>query len=120
MARFDSAYVPLNGWLPALRKVEQRLAIEPCLAACIREPHDPSWAVHARHNIIRTRTPMERISAAPVIAPRRDTGSLRGAPMFKLAVGRLPGNGSLPTSSHLALGGHAGCAHPVAQGMRHD
>jgi hypothetical protein len=99
-ARFDGSCMSSDGGLLALREVEQRLAIASRLASCIRDPRDPSRVVHGLDEIIRTR--MLMIAAG--YEDGNDADALRRDPMFKLAMGRLPGDGDLcsqPTISRL-------------------
>ncbi len=99
-ARFDAACMSSDGGLLALREIEQRLAIALRLAACIRDPRDPSRVIHGLDEIIRTR--MLMITAGYEDA--NDVDRLRRDPMFKLAMGRLPEEGDLcsqPTISRL-------------------
>ena len=91
VARFDGACMSSDGGLLALREVEQRLAIAQRLAACIRDPRDPSRVVHGLDEIIRTRLLM----IAAGYEDGNDADRLRRDPMFKLAMGRLPGDGDL-------------------------
>ena len=91
VARFDGACMSSDGGLLALREVEQRLDIASRLAACIRDPRDPSRVVHGLDEIIRTRLLM----IAAGYEDGNDADSLRRDPMFKLAMGRLPGDGDL-------------------------
>ena len=91
MARFDGGCVSSDGGLLALREVEQRLDIASRLAACIRDPRAPSRVVHGLDEIIRTRLLM----IAAGYEAGNDADRLRGDPMFKLAMGRLPGDGDL-------------------------
>ena len=100
IARFDGEYLSSDGGLFVLREVEQRLNVAQRLAACIRDPRDPSRVVHRLDAIIRTR--MLMIAAG--YEDGNDADSLRSDPMFKLAMGRLPGDGDLcsqPTISRL-------------------
>jgi hypothetical protein len=99
-ARFDAACMSSDGGLLALREIEQRLAIASRLAACLRDPRDPSRVVHGLDEIIRTR--MLMISAG--YEDGNDADRLRHDPMFKLAMGRLPDDADLcsqPTISRL-------------------
>jgi hypothetical protein len=99
-ARFDGSCMSSDGGLLALREVEQRLAIASRLASCIRDPRDPSRVVHGLDEIIRTR--MLMIAAG--YEDGNDADALRRDPMFKLAMGHLPGDGDLcsqPTISRL-------------------
>ena len=91
VARFDGGCMSSDGGLLVLREVEQRLAIASRLAACIRDPRDPSRVVHGLDEIIRTRLLM----IAAGYEDGNDADALRRDPMFKLAMGRLPGDGDL-------------------------
>jgi hypothetical protein len=83
VARFDGGCMSSDGGLLTLREVEQRLAIAPRLAACLRDPRDPSRVVHGLDDIIRTR--MLMIAAG--YEDGNDADTLRRDPMFKLAMG---------------------------------
>jgi hypothetical protein len=99
-ARFDAACMSSDGGLLVLREIEQRLAIASRLAACIRDPRDPSRMIHSLDEIIRTR--MLMIAAG--YEDGNDADRLRSDPMFKLAMGRLPDDADLcsqPTISRL-------------------
>jgi hypothetical protein len=99
-ARFDGACMSSDGGLLALREVEQRLHIAQRLAACIRDPRDPGRVIHGLDEIIRVR--MLMIAAG--YEDGNDADRLRGDPMFKLAMGRLPDDADLcsqPTISRL-------------------
>jgi len=91
VARFDGACMSSDGGLLVLREVEQRLDIASRLAACIRDPRDPSRVVHGLDEIIR----MRLLMIAAGYEDGNDADSLRRDPMFKLAMGRLPGGGDL-------------------------
>ena len=91
VARFDGGCMSSDGGLLALREAEQRLDIASRLAACIRDPRAPSRVVHGLDEIIRTRLLM----IAAGYEDGNDADSLRGDPMFKLAMGRLPDDGDL-------------------------
>jgi len=100
VARFDGASMSSDGGLLALREVEQRLAIASRLASCIRDPRAPERIRHGLDEIIRAR--MLMIAAG--YEDGNDADSLRGDPMFKLAMGRLPDDADLcsqPTISRL-------------------
>jgi hypothetical protein len=126
VARFDGASMSSDGGLLALREVEQRLGIASRLAACIDDPRDPSRVIHGLDAIIRTRMLM----IASGYEDGNDADSLRADPMFKLAMGRLPGDTDLcsqPTISRLEnlpdartllrMGGAAQGSDRVAGGM---
>ena len=91
VARFDGACMSSDGGLLALREVEQRLDIASRLAGCIRDPRAPGRVMHGLDEIIRTR--MLMIAAG--YEDGNDADSLRGDPMFKLAMGRLPDDADL-------------------------
>ena len=91
IARFDGEYLSSDGGLLVLREIEQRLNVAQRLAACIRDPRDPSRVVHRLDAIIRTR--MLMIAAG--YEDGNDADSLRSDPMFKLAMGRLPDDADL-------------------------
>jgi len=91
VARFDGGCMSSNGGLLALREVERRLGIAPRLAACIQDPRAPKRVTHGLNEIIRTRMLM----IASGYEDGNDADGLRGDPMFKLAMGRLPGGGDL-------------------------
>jgi len=100
VARFDGASMSSDGGLLVLREVEQRLGIASRLATCIDDPRDPARVVHGLDEIIRTRLLM----IAAGYEDGNDADTLRGDPMFKLAMGRLPDDASLcsqPTISRL-------------------
>src|SRR3954470_15407671 len=100
VARFDGASMSSDGGLLALREVERRLAIASRLAACINDPRAPERVRHELDEIIRVR--MLMIAAG--YEDGNDADSLRGDPMFKLAMGRLPDDADLcsqPTISRL-------------------
>ncbi len=100
VARFDAASMSSDGGLLALREVEQRLGIASRLAACISDPRAPERIRHEVDEIIRIR--MLMIAAG--YEDGNDADRLRGDPMFKLAMGRLPDDADLcsqPTISRL-------------------
>jgi hypothetical protein len=91
VARFDSPLLSSAGGLLALREVELRLGIAARLAGCISDPRVPSRVQHGLDEIIRTR--MLMIAAG--YEDGNDADTLRGDPMFKLAMGRLPEDADL-------------------------
>ncbi len=91
VARFDGGCMSSDGGLLVLREVEQRLDIASRLAACIQDPRAPERVIHGLDKIIRTRLLM----IAAGFEDGNDADSLRRDPMFKLAMGRLPGDGDL-------------------------
>ena len=90
-ARFDGGTMSSDGGLLALREIEQRLAIAQRLAACIPDPRSPDRVRHGLDEIIRTR--MLMIAAG--YEDGNDADTMRGDPMLKLAMGRLPDDADL-------------------------
>ena len=80
-----------DGGLLALREVEQRLGIARRLASCICDPRAPERIIHGLDEIIGFR--MLMIAAGYEDGNAADT--LRGDPMFKLAMDRLPEHADL-------------------------
>ncbi len=83
-----------------MREVERRLGLAARLAACISDPRAPERVRHELDEIIRIR--MLMIAAG--YEDGNDVDRLRGDPMFKLAMGRLPEDADLcsqPTISRL-------------------
>jgi hypothetical protein len=100
VARYDSPHRSSDGGLLALREVELRLGTATRLAGCISDSRAPGRVQHGLDDIIRTR--MLMISSG--YEDGNDADRLRGDPMFKLAMGRLPEDGDLcsqPTISRL-------------------
>ena len=91
VARFDGACMSSDGGLLVLREAEQRLDIASRLAACIRDPRAPERVTHGLDEIIR----MRLLMIAAGYEDGNDADRLRRDPMFKLAMGRLPGDGDL-------------------------
>src|ERR1022692_4151031 len=98
VARFDAALMSSDGGLLALREVEQRLGIAQRLAACIGDPRAPERIVHGLDEIIRFR--MLMIAAG--YEDGNDADALRGDPMFKLAMERLPEHADLCSQSTIS------------------
>src|SRR5271167_4000840 len=95
VARFDAAQMSSNGGLLALREVEQQLGIAQRLAACMCDPRAPERIMHGLDEIIRFR--MLMIAAG--YEDGNDADALRGDPMFKLAMDRLPSDAELCSQS---------------------
>jgi hypothetical protein len=98
VARFDAAHISSDGGLLALREVEQRLGIAQRLAACIGDPRAPERVMHGLDEIIRFR--MLMIAAG--YEDGNDADALRGDPMFKLAMERLPEHADLCSQSTIS------------------
>jgi hypothetical protein len=100
IARFDGGRLSSDGGVLALREIEQRLGIADRLAACVADPRLADRVVHSIADILRFR--MLMIAAG--YEDGNDADSLRHDAAFKLALGRLPGEGALcsqPTISRL-------------------
>ena len=100
VARFDGASMSSDGGLLTLREVERRLAIASRLAACLSDPRAPDRVRHELDEIIR----MRMLMIAAGYEDGNDADSLRGDPMFKLAMDCLPTDADLcsqPTISRL-------------------
>ncbi|MDE0334455.1 MAG: IS1380 family transposase [Defluviicoccus sp.] len=101
IADFEGGLISSDGGLVLLREAERRLGLAEALAGCIREWRDPALVVHTLPAMLRFR--MFAIACGYEVADDCDT--LRGDPLFKLAVGRAPESGrdlcSQPTMSRL-------------------
>jgi hypothetical protein len=98
VARFDAAHISSDGGLLALREVEQRPGIAQQRAACIGDPRAPERVMHGLDEIIRFR--MLMIAAG--YEDGNDADALRGDPMFKLAMERLPEHADLCSQSTIS------------------
>ena len=81
-----------------LREVERRLDVADRLAACIDDPRDPGSTVHTLADIIRFR--MLMIAAG--YEDGNDATGLRGDPLFKLALERVPSDRDLCSQSTIS------------------
>ena len=95
VARFDGGRLSSEGGLLALREIERRLGLAARLAGCLRDPRMPEKVVHRLAEIIRFR--MLMIAAG--YEDGNDANTLRGDPMFKLALDRLPSSEELCSQS---------------------
>jgi len=84
-----------DGGLLLLREIEQRLGLAKRLAGCIRDPRMPERVRHRLDEIIRFR--MLMIAAG--YEDGNDADTLRGEPMFKHAMERLPTHADLCSQS---------------------
>ncbi len=98
VARFDGGRLSSDGGLLVLRQIEQRLDLADRLAACIDDPRDPASTVHTLADIIRFR--MLMIAAG--YEDGNDATGLRGDPLFKLALERLPSDRDLCSQSTIS------------------
>jgi Transposase DDE domain group 1 len=94
-ARFDAPLMSSDGGLLVLREIEQRMGLAARLSGCIEDPRAPERIVHGLDEIIRFR--MLMIAAGH--EDGNDADSLRGDPLFKLALDRLPEHADLCSQS---------------------
>src|SRR5215831_10172382 len=98
VARFDGGWLSSEGGLLVLREVERRLGLADRLAACLKDPRAPEKVVHRLAEIIRFRLLM----IAAGYEDGNDADMLRGDPMFKLALDRLPSDEELCSQSTIS------------------
>jgi hypothetical protein len=100
-AAFDGGMLSSDAGVLLLREVERKLGIAGRLGACLPDGRDPARIDHTIAEMIRFRI----FAIAAGYEDADDCDSLRGDPMFKMAVGRLPESGaalcSQPTMSRL-------------------
>lgn len=98
---FDGGALSSDGGVLVLRDVERRLGVAERLAGCLTDRRDAARIDHEIVEMLRLR--MFLIAAGYEDA--NDCDALRGDPIFKMAVGRLPESGaalcSQPTMSRL-------------------
>ena len=95
VARFDGGRLSSDGGLLALREVARRLKVAERLAACIADPRDPLRTVHTLTDIIGFRL----LAIAAGYEDGNDADSLRGDPIFKMALDQLPSQRDLCSQS---------------------
>jgi hypothetical protein len=98
IARFDGGQLSSEGGLVALREIEHRLGLADRLAGCLKDPRMPAKVVHRLAEIIRFRILM----IAAGYEDGNDADALRGDPMFKLALDRLPSGAELCSQSTIS------------------
>jgi Transposase DDE domain group 1 len=98
VAKFDGGLLSSDGGILALREVEHRLRLADRLAACIEDPRSPDQITHNLADIIRFRLLM--IGAG--YEDGNDASSLRGDPMFKMALDLLPSDRELCSQSTIS------------------
>jgi DDE family transposase len=98
VARFDGGWLSSEGGLVALREIERRLGVADRLAGCLKDPRTPEKVVHRLAEIIRFRLLM----IAAGYEDGNDADALRGDPMFKLALDRLPSGKELCSQSTIS------------------
>ena len=86
VVKFDGGLLSSDGGVLALREVEQRLRVADRLAACMIDPRAVDQITHSLADVIRFRLLM--ISAG--YEDGNDANSLRGDPMFKMALDLSP------------------------------
>jgi hypothetical protein len=98
VAKFDGGLLSSDGGLLLLREVEQRLRVAERLAACIKDPRAPDQITHSLADIICFRLLM--ISAG--YEDGNDASSLRGDPIFKMALDLVPSDRDLCSQSTIS------------------
>src|SRR6202051_3646978 len=98
VAKFDGGLLSSDGGILVLREVEQRLRVADRMAACIEEPSVPDQITHTLADIIRFRLLM----IAAGYEDGNDASSLRGDPMFKMALDLTPSDRELCSQSTIS------------------
>jgi hypothetical protein len=98
VARFDAAHMSSDGGLLVLREVERRIGLAHRLGGCIQDRRLPERVQHGLDEILRFR--MLMIAAG--YEDGNDADALRGDPMFKLAMERLPEHADLCSQSTIS------------------
>lgn len=98
---FDGGMLSSDAGVLLLRGIERRLGLSDRLAACMRDRRDQTRIDHTLEEMLRLRM----FAMAAGYEDANDCATLRHDPVFKMAVGRLPGTGdpmcSQPTLSRL-------------------
>jgi hypothetical protein len=98
VAKFDGGLLSSDGGIVVLREVEQRLRVADRIAACIEDPRAPDLITHTLADIIRFRLLM----IAAGYEDGNDASSLRGDPMFKMALDLAPSDRELCSQSTIS------------------
>jgi Transposase DDE domain group 1 len=98
VAKFDGGLLSSDGGVLVLREVEQRLRVADRMAACIEDPRAPDQITHTLAEIIRFRLLM----IAAGYEDGNDASSLRGDPMFKMALDLTPSDRELCSQSTIS------------------
>ena len=98
VAKFDGGLLSSDGGIMVLREVEQRLRVADRMAACIEDPRAPDLITHTLADIIRFRLLM----IAAGYEDGNDACSLRGDPMFKMALDLAPSDRELCSQSTIS------------------
>jgi len=100
VVKFDGGLLSSDGGVVVLREIAQRLRIAERMAACIKDPRAPDQITHTLADIMGFR--MLMIAAG--YEDGNDADTLRGDPMFKMALDLAPSDRELcsqPTISRL-------------------
>src|SRR5271165_2720444 len=100
VVNFDGGLLSSDGGILVLREVEQRLRVADRMAACLLDPRAPDQITHTLAAIMRFRLLM----IAAGYEDGNDADTLRGDPMFKMALDLSPSDRELcsqPTISRL-------------------
>src|ERR1700680_1022547 len=98
VAKFDGGLLSSDGGILVLREVEQRLRVADRMAACIKDPRAPDQITHTLPHIIRFRLLM----IAAGYEDGNHASSLRGDPMFKMALDLTPSDRELCSQSTIS------------------
>ena len=98
IAKFDGGLLSSDGGILVLREVEQRLRVADRMAACIVDPRASDQITHSLAEIIRFRLLM----IAAGYEDGNDASSLRGDPMFKMALDLSPSDRELCSQSTIS------------------
>ena len=98
VARLDGGQLSSDGGVVVLHEIERRLKVAERLVACIDDPRDPASTVHAIADII----PFRLLMIAAGYEDGNDASSLRGDPLLKLALDRLPSGRNLCSQSTIS------------------
>src|SRR5450759_4712367 len=100
VVNFDGGLLSSDGGILVLREVEQRLRVADRMAACLVDPRAPDQITHTLAAIMRFRLLM----IAAGYEDGNDADTLRGDPMFKMALDLSPSDRELcsqPTISRM-------------------
>jgi Transposase DDE domain group 1 len=98
VVKFDGGLLSSDGGVLALREVERRLRVADRLAACLVDPRAPDQITHGLADIIRFRLLMIGAGYEDGV----DANSLRGDPMFKMALDLSPSDRELCSQSTIS------------------
>ena len=96
--KFDGGLLSSDGGVLALRAVEERLGVSDRLSACLIDPRNPDQLTHSLAEIIGFRLLMIAAGYEDGI----DANSLRGDPMFKMALDLTPSDRELCSQSTIS------------------